>query len=135
MDREGERQQDGQAQQQEQPWEEEEAEALGKAARRLSAASQPLYTRLFVPISQQECGSKFLVDMRADLLQVSHSQPACSHPCSLFGLEMHEGCWQAERRKAGGRANQVEGPLPCVGCEGIFYHPGGDCRSTMPSSR
>ena len=46
----------------------EEAEGLAWAARHLAAAAQPLYSRLFVPISQQPGGIKFLVDLRADLL-------------------------------------------------------------------
>lgn len=44
-------------------------EPLLKAAAQLAAAATPLYSRLFVPLSQQKGGIKFLADMRADLLQ------------------------------------------------------------------
>ena len=46
------------------------SEPLLKAAAALAAAATPRYARLFVPLSQQPGGIKFLVDMRADLLQV-----------------------------------------------------------------
>ena len=46
------------------------AEPLLKAAAQLAGAATPLYSRLFVPMSQQPGGIKFLVDMRAELLQV-----------------------------------------------------------------
>ncbi len=45
-------------------------EPLVKAAAALAAAATPRYARLFVPLSQQPGGIKFLVDVRADLLQV-----------------------------------------------------------------
>jgi hypothetical protein len=47
---------------------------LAKAAERLAAAATPLYSRLWVPLSQQPGGIKFLSDMRADLLQAGRGQ-------------------------------------------------------------
>ncbi|KAG2441342.1 hypothetical protein HYH02_009935 [Chlamydomonas schloesseri] len=41
-----------------------------RAADRLASAATPLYSQLFVPISQAPDGMKFLVDMRADLMAV-----------------------------------------------------------------
>lgn len=59
---------------------EQAADALGRAAQRLAAASQPLYSRLFVPVSQQPAGIKFLADLRTDLLECVRRQPAGSAP-------------------------------------------------------
>ncbi|KAL4451334.1 hypothetical protein ABPG77_009406 [Micractinium sp. CCAP 211/92] len=53
---------------------------LFKAAERLAGAATPLYARLFVPISQQPGGIKFLVDLRAELLQAIREQPSGAVP-------------------------------------------------------
>ncbi|KAG2437200.1 hypothetical protein HXX76_005864 [Chlamydomonas incerta] len=45
-------------------------DAAYRAADRLASAATPLYSQLFVPISQAPDGMKFLVDMRADLMDV-----------------------------------------------------------------
>lgn len=59
---------------------------LLKAAERLAGAATPLYARLFVPISQQPGGIKFLVDLRAELLQVGWGcQCMGKHPGSSLG--------------------------------------------------
>ncbi|GAB4820277.1 hypothetical protein N2152v2_007323 [Parachlorella kessleri] len=76
-------QQEQQAQQQDAP-DDQAAEAVSRSAQRLAAASQPLYSRLFLPISQQHCGIKFLVDLRADLQECIRRQPRGS--ASLRGL-------------------------------------------------
>ncbi|KAI7836009.1 hypothetical protein COHA_010093 [Chlorella ohadii] len=55
-------------------------EPLVKAAAALAAAATPRYARLFVPLSQQPGGIKFLVDMRADLLQAIQEQPSGAAP-------------------------------------------------------
>ncbi|PNH05568.1 Malonyl-CoA decarboxylase, mitochondrial [Tetrabaena socialis] len=56
--------------------------AVYRAAERLGSATRPLYTMLFVPVSQAPDGMKFLVDMRADLLQLAaqQSEPALAAP-------------------------------------------------------
>eukprot|EP00887_Chlorella_sp_A99_P007327 scaffold2.g7327.t1 len=58
----------------------ERAAQLGRAADRLANACQPLFSLLFVPISQQPAGIKFLVDLRADLLSFIWEQPGGAGP-------------------------------------------------------
>jgi hypothetical protein len=47
-----------------------------RLAERLSAASQPLYMQLLLPVSQHRTGIHFLVNLRADLLALLAGQPA-----------------------------------------------------------
>jgi hypothetical protein len=45
-------------------------------AERLSAAAQPLYLQLLLPIAQHRSGIQFLVKLRGDLLHELQQQPA-----------------------------------------------------------
>jgi hypothetical protein len=47
-----------------------------RLAERLSAAAQPLYMQLLLPVSQHRSGIHFLVTLRADLLALLAEQPA-----------------------------------------------------------
>jgi hypothetical protein len=47
-----------------------------RLAERLSAAAQPLYLQLLLPVSQHREGIRFLVNMRADLLTLLKAVPA-----------------------------------------------------------
>lgn len=47
-----------------------------RLAERLSAASQPLYMTLLLPVSQHKSGIEFLVNLRGDLLTLLKEQPA-----------------------------------------------------------
>lgn len=47
-----------------------------RLAERLSAAAQPLYMQLLLPVSQHRSGIQFLVNLRADLLALLKEQPA-----------------------------------------------------------
>ncbi|GIL95027.1 hypothetical protein Vretimale_1142, partial [Volvox reticuliferus] len=47
------------------------SDAVFRAADRISSACRPLYTQLFLPISQAPQGMKCLVDLRADLLDLT----------------------------------------------------------------
>ena len=55
-------------------------EGLHHAADRLWQAAQPLYSRLWVPLSQQEDGITFLVRLRGDLLHCLAEQPSGAAP-------------------------------------------------------
>ena len=62
------------------------AARLARATARLAGAAQPLYTQLLLPISHEHQGLQFLVDLRADLLQVRVRRGVCR------GGQMG-GCW------------------------------------------
>lgn len=47
-----------------------------RLAERLTAAAQPLYLQLLLPASQHKEGIRFLVNMRADLLELLRLMPA-----------------------------------------------------------
>lgn len=49
-----------------------------RLAERLSAATQPLYLQLLLPVSQHKAGIQFLVNLRADLLGLLKEQPAAA---------------------------------------------------------
>jgi len=52
------------------------AEALLKACERLHQASEPMFNRLWQPLSQDRDGLLFLVDLRSDLLECIKEVPA-----------------------------------------------------------
>lgn len=54
-------------------------EALLRASERLHQSTQPMYTRLWHPLSQQADGISFLADMRGDLLQCLEKKVFSSH--------------------------------------------------------
>ncbi|GLI61068.1 hypothetical protein VaNZ11_003331 [Volvox africanus] len=56
------------------------SDVLFRAADRISNACRPLYTQLFLPISQAPQGMKCLVDLRADLLHLTTDQQQLAHP-------------------------------------------------------
>ncbi|KXZ42130.1 hypothetical protein GPECTOR_198g346 [Gonium pectorale] len=64
-------------------------DALYRAADRLSSSCQPLYTQLFLPISQAPEGMKFLVDMRSDLLTLAAQQAAPAESAPLRAMADH----------------------------------------------
>ncbi|KAK9816452.1 hypothetical protein WJX72_000493 [[Myrmecia] bisecta] len=55
-----------------------DGEVMLRSADRLQQACQPLYSSLFTPISNQPGGIKFLLDLRADVLDAIHAQPGHS---------------------------------------------------------
>ncbi|GIL63503.1 hypothetical protein Vafri_17549 [Volvox africanus] len=59
------------------------SDALFRAADRISSACRPLYTQLFLPISQAPQGMKCLVDLRADLLYLTADQQQLAHPVPI----------------------------------------------------
>ena len=66
------------------------AALMYRLAERLSAACQPLYLQLLLPVSQHRAGIKFLVDLRADLLALLKEQPAANlvqHGVALRALD------------------------------------------------
>jgi hypothetical protein len=75
------------------------AEPLLKAAAQLAGAATPLYSRLFVPMSQQPGGIKFLVDMRAQLMQVRCSGHL---PVPIAAGRTHTRLYQVTRWRGGG---------------------------------
>lgn len=63
-----------------------------RLAERLSAASQPLYLQLLLPVSQHKAGIQFLVNLRADLLGLLKEQSAAAlgqQGVALRALDQH----------------------------------------------
>jgi len=59
-------------------------EASLRAAERLYQSTQPLYSRLWTPLAQQNDGLAILIDLRGDLLACISSQPAGSGSLRLM---------------------------------------------------
>lgn len=58
-------------------------------ANRLRVSLEPAYDSLFNRISQLPDGMAFLVNLRADLLQLLHSKVSLEHPDHLYAIENH----------------------------------------------
>ncbi|WIA35540.1 hypothetical protein OEZ86_003965 [Tetradesmus obliquus] len=61
-------------------------ELLYRLADRLTAAAQPLYMQLLLPVSQHKAGIAFLVRLRSDLLQLLREQPGLPQAAALRAL-------------------------------------------------
>ncbi|BDA42669.1 Malonyl-CoA decarboxylase, mitochondrial [Coccomyxa sp. Obi] len=120
-----------------------QGDAVFKAAERVRQASLPLYTMLFVPISNQPKGLKFLVDLRADVLEAAKDAPADSGHLralseslrhvlaewfSIGLLELHRITWQTS---SGGLLEKV------MKYEAVHPFTGGwqDLKTRMASNR
>lgn len=65
-------------------------EAVLKSLEQLQEASQPLYTNLFLPFSNQPNGIKFLVNMRADVRKAVKQSPATAGPLRALDRNLRQ---------------------------------------------
>jgi hypothetical protein len=69
-----------------------EAALMFRLADKLTAAAQPLYMQLLLPIAQHKAGIAFLVGLRADLLHLLKALPAAAleqQGAALRALDQH----------------------------------------------